>query len=89
MSNKPVRCNNCNAAAKVVVENDRPINVICSNCGESESYAQVTKALGSRVTAYAAERINRSLRDWAKRDKNVRYKPGMGRRSVSRFRVDL
>ena len=89
MSNKPVRCNRCNATAQVIVENNEAKNVLCPRCGESQSHTEVMQSLGEQVSAFASERISRSLRESSKRDKNVHYKPGMRRRPRGKFRVDL
>ena len=89
MSNKPVRCNRCNATAQVIVENNKAKNVLCPRCGESQSHTEFMQSLGEQVSAFASEQISRPIREWAKRDKSVRYKPGVRRTPRSRFRVDL
>ena len=89
MSNRPVRCNRCNTTARVIVEDNEPKEVVCPQCGESESHAEFMRSIGTQVSAFAVEKISQPLREWAKRDKNVRYKPGTRITPRGKFRVDL
>ena len=90
MGTKPPQCNRCNGIAQIFGDKQKPEKVVCSVCGESESYAEFRRSVGAQMFEFADEAISKPLREWAKRDKNVHYKPGRRpRRARGKFRVNL
>ena len=89
MEKMPVKCDHCNVAAHVITEGTTPKRVICPQCGASEDYGTVVKSIGQQATAYAADKISKSLIKAARGSKTLRYTPGTVRHSRSKFRADL
>ena len=89
MTDKAVRCTSCGIPAQVIVEGNTPQRVTCPQCGASESYADFQQSAGHQASAYAADKIGKTLRDIARGNKNIKYKPGNIRRHNPKFRVDL
>ena len=64
--------------------------VTCPKCGESESHEEFMESVSAQVFDLADEMISKPLKEWARRDKNVRYTPGKRpTRRRGKFRVDL
>ena len=89
MSDQPIKCSRCNVAAQVSVEDGNPKNVVCPQCGVSESYETVRESLRRQMAAHAHEKISKPLKDLARSNKNFSYTPGNVRAPNSNFRVDL
>ena len=89
MSNTPILCNRCDAAAQVVIEGNEPKDVVCPECGETESYAEFKQSVGDQVKGVAADRIGRALKEAARGSRHIRYKPGSRTISRGKFRVGL
>lgn len=89
MTGKPAKCTSCDVPAQVILEEDTPQEVVCPRCGSSESYAEFQRSVGHQASAYAAAEIGKGFSDIARRNKNIKYKPGNIRSHSPRFRVDL
>lgn len=89
MADRPVKCNSCDVPAQVILEENTPQKVVCSQCGASETYVDFQQSVGHQASAYASGEIGKSLRDMARRNKNVRYRPGTSRHHTPKFRVDF
>ena len=86
---RPVKCNSCDASADVTLDGGIPKSVICPECGASENYADFQQSIAFQATEYVSGRLNRALRDMARGNKNIIYKPGHVRSHKPKFRVDM
>lgn len=89
MADSPVKCSGCDVPAQVILEENTPQKVVCPRCGASESYVDFQRSVGNQASVYASEAIGKSLRDMARRNKSVGYKPGNIRPHSPKFRVDF
>ena len=89
MTEKDVKCSECEVSAQVILEGNTPERVVCPQCGASESYAEFKESTGQQMTGYAAGRLSKTFKKLARNNKNITYKPGNIRPHNPKFRVDL
>ena len=87
MVDRLVKCSSCDVPAQVILEENIPQKVVCSHCGVSESYEDFQRSVGHQASAYASKEFGKAFRDMARRNKNIRYKPGNIRSHRPNFRV--
>ena len=89
MTEKDVKCSECEVSAQVILEEGSPLKVGCPECGSSESYDDFQQSSLHQASVHASNVIGKSLKDMAMKNKNFRFEPGNIRPPNPSLRLEL
>jgi len=87
MSTHTILCGNCQTPVQGPEEPDSQDQIVCSNCGQSDAYADVIESAKTFVTDKAAKGLNAAMASAVKGSKFIKFTPNQVRRRKYRWTV--